>query len=144
MNEVVCDASVVLKWVVAEGEADLAAARALVAAHRDGLLTALILDLTLYEIANVLMRGRGHPPDKAMAVVEAVAEICPVIVPGAAVRRVAASLAGEHKLTFYDASYAATARERGALLATADRALIDAGLGQSPGDVALRLGLAVD
>ncbi len=142
MTEVVCDASVALKWVVAEGEAELAEARALVAGHRDGRLDALILDLTLYEVANALLRGRGHSPEETVAVLNALAEICPVIAPTPGVRRLAANLASRHGLTFYDASYAAVAQDRGALLATADRELIRAGLGEGSREVASRLGLS--
>jgi hypothetical protein len=50
-------------------------------------------------------------------------------------------LAEAHTLTFYDAVYAAAARLRGAALATADRALLDAGVGESPGTIVGRLGM---
>ena len=61
---------------------------------------------------------------------------------GAAEQRLAAQLAEEHTLTFYDAVYAAAARSRGAVLATADEALLAAGAGESPGSIAARLGIS--
>ena len=85
VTDVVCDASVVLKWFHHEGEQEVEEARTLLAAHQAGLLTAWILDL--------------------------------------------------------DAAYAAAARSRGAALATADRTVLDAGVGASPGAIAASLGL---
>ena len=38
-------------------------------------------------------------------------------------------------LTFYDATYAAVARSRGAELATLDKALLRAGLGRRPSEI---------
>jgi predicted nucleic acid-binding protein len=141
VTEVVCDASVALKWVLTEGEGEVASARSLIAGHHAGRLTALILDLTLYEIANVLIRGRRRSAEEAVTVVDALAEICPVIVPTSEARHLAATLASERGLTFYDAAYAAVAQDRGALLATADRQLVEAGLGDTPTEVAARLKL---
>jgi predicted nucleic acid-binding protein len=54
-------------------------------------------------------------------------------------RRLAADLASEHGLTFYDAAYAAAARSRTGLLATFDRRLLSAGLGLRQSAVLQRL-----
>ena len=61
VTDVVCDASIVLKWFHDEGEQDVDEARVLLSAHQAGLITAWILDLTLYEVGNVLLRALGWP-----------------------------------------------------------------------------------
>jgi predicted nucleic acid-binding protein len=57
MTAVVVDTSVVIKWFHSEGESEVVQARAVLAAHRDEVLTAYILDLGVYEFANVLLRS---------------------------------------------------------------------------------------
>ena len=53
--------------------------------------------------------------------------------------RRATELAAQHDLTLYDAAYAAVAESREATLATLDTALLDAGLGTRPSELAARL-----
>ncbi len=142
VTDVVCDASVVLKWFHDEGEQEVEEARRLLAAHRAGQLTAWILDLTFYELGNVLLRALGWPAADVAAQLDDVRAICAVLAPSAGELRLAAQLAEAHTLTFYDAVYAAAARSRGAALATADQALLDAGAGESPGAIAARLGIS--
>ena len=141
VTDVVCDASIVLKWFHDEGEKEVDDARVLLAAHQAGLLTAWILDLTLYEVGNVLLRALGWPAADVAAQLHDLGAICPSLTLGTAELRLAAHLAEEHALTFYDAAYAAAARSRGAALATADTALLDAGAGVSPAAIAAGLGL---
>lgn len=141
MTDVVCDASVVLKWFHAEGEHDVEDARRLLAAHRSASITAWILDLTLYELGNILLRALRWPAPQVADQLDDVRAICSVSTPGAVEQRLAAAVAEEHALTFYDAAYVAAARSRGALLATADKALLAAGVGESPATVAARLGI---
>lgn len=141
VTDVVCDASIVLKWFQDEGEKDGGEARVLLSAHQAGLLTAWILDLTLYGVGNVLLRGLGWPAADVAAQLDDLGTICPSLTLGTAELRLAAQLAEEHALTFHDAAYAAAARSRGAALATADMALLDAGAGVSPKAIAPGLGL---
>lgn len=47
MTELLVDTSVVLKWFHSDGEADVDEARLLLAAHRDGHVTARVLDLAV-------------------------------------------------------------------------------------------------
>jgi predicted nucleic acid-binding protein len=61
-------------------------------------------------------------------------------VPDARSRRRAAELGERHKLSYYDAVFAATAQVRGFPLVTADRRLLDTGLGESPAALVRRLG----
>jgi predicted nucleic acid-binding protein len=138
-TDVVSDASVALKWFHAEGEEDVESARALVDAHQSRAIALSVLDLTAYEIGNALLRGPARASAEQVAtVLEALAEICPAVRPSAAELRLAADLAARHRLTFYDAAYAAVAETRGATLATLDRALLDAGLGRSPSELVAR------
>lgn len=54
---VLVDSSVSLKWLHEAGEAEVAPPRVLLEAHRRGELTAVLLDLAIYELGNVLPRG---------------------------------------------------------------------------------------
>jgi predicted nucleic acid-binding protein len=140
--DVVCDASVVLKWFHEEGEADVEDARRLLAAHRLGSLTAWVLELTFYELGNVLLRALRWRAVDVADQLDDLRAICSVVPIGAAEQRLAAQLAAEHGFTFYDALYAAAARSRGSVLATADQALLDARAGESPATIAAQLGIS--
>lgn len=145
MIDVVSDANVALKWFHAEGEEEVAESRRLLEAHRARDVALSLLDLTPYEVGNALLRGRaGASAEQVATVLEALAEICPAIQPGPEELRRATELAHRHDLTLYDAAYAAVAEGRGASLATLDRALLDAGLGERPSDIAARLATAAN
>jgi predicted nucleic acid-binding protein len=135
--DVVSDANVAFKWFHSEGEEEVEAARQLLAAHAARQLSVAVLDLTSYELGNVLVRRGGDGAvERTATVLEALAEICPVLQPDAGELRLAATLAERHGLTFYDGLYAAVATWRGAKLATFDAALLKAGLGKRPGALA--------
>ncbi len=130
---VVSDANVVLKWFHSEGEDEVGPACALLDAHKERIVALSVLDLTVYEVGNALMRGRaGANAEQAATVIEALAEICPSVRPSPEEMRAASRLAETHKLTLYDAAYAAVAQSRSAELVTLDRALLDAKLGRRP------------
>lgn len=138
--DIVSDASVALKWFHSEGEAAVESARRILAAHQARALAVSVLDLTAYEVGNALLRGRPHASSEQVAtVLEALAEICPSIRPDPSELRLAAELAARHDLTLYDAAYAGVAVNRGMTLVTLDRAILDAGLGSSPSEVASQL-----
>ncbi|HEU0169713.1 MAG TPA: hypothetical protein VFS62_18210, partial [Chloroflexota bacterium] len=64
--------------------------------------------------------------------VEALVALCgPPITLEPEWRRDAAVLAVQHRLTYYDASYAAAARGLGVALVSADKQLLDAGLAET-------------
>jgi predicted nucleic acid-binding protein len=136
LTDVVCDTSVVLKWFHEEGEQEVEQARALLAAHRGGLLTTWILELTFYELGNILVRSLGWRATDVADQLDDLRAICPVLDPAADALRRAAELAETHALTFYDALYAATAQLHGAALATADERLLASGLGVRAGALA--------
>lgn len=136
MIDVVSDANVALKWFHSAGEEGVEESRALLSAHRERLLAIHLLDLTLYEVGNALLRGGAGADAAATAtVLQAMREVCPIVASTSSDLGLAAELAAEHGLTFYDAAYAAAARRRGARLATFDKELLNAGLGVRPGEL---------
>jgi predicted nucleic acid-binding protein len=130
--DVLCDASVVLKWFHAEGEEEVEASRALLDLHRSHSIALSVLDLTAYEVGNALLRGAGVGAARVSAVLDALDVICPRLALTLTELADAALLAEGNRLTMYDAVYAAAARARHAELATLDRALLQAGLGRRP------------
>jgi predicted nucleic acid-binding protein len=139
--DVVSDANVALKWFHAEGEEEVDEARALLDAHRSREIGIAILDLTPYEVGNALMRGRaGASAEQTAVVLEALGEVCATVSPDPADLRRAADLVEQHDLTLYDATYAAVAEGCEAQLATLDKALLKAGLGVRPAELAEQIG----
>jgi predicted nucleic acid-binding protein len=137
---VVCDASIALKWFHEQGEDEVDAARALLTAFVTRRIDVLLIDLTPYELGNALVRGVEVAPGAVATVLEALGEITTPVTPTSAEQSLAAHLASSHRLTYYDAAYAAVAQHRHAGLATMDRALLDAGLGRRPADILAGLG----
>jgi predicted nucleic acid-binding protein len=133
--DVICDASVVLKWFHGEGEEEVEASRALLDMHRSHVIALSALDLTAYEVGNALLRGVGVGAAQVTAVLDALDIICPRLTLTPSELSDAALLADRHRLTMYDAAYAAAADSRHAELATLDRALLQAGLGRRPSEI---------
>jgi len=132
VTTVFVDTSVLITWFHAEGEHEVEAARALLAAHTEGVVEARVLDLAVYELGNVLTRSLRWPPDRVIDQVEDLMLLVgPPVVLDAAARADAAALAAAHRLTYYDASWAAVARRHRAVLVSADRQLLVAGLAVS-------------
>jgi len=86
--------------------------------------------LAFYEVGNILTRHSGLEAVQIGAALGLLEDICghPIELTSAD-RQSAAALALEHKLTFYDASYAAVARRMGRRLLSADGDLIVPKLG---------------
>jgi predicted nucleic acid-binding protein len=137
--DVLCDASVVLKWFHAEGEGEVGESRALLDLHRSRAVALSVLDLTAYEAGNALVRGMGVPAAQSRIVLEALDVICPRLAATPPELAEALALAERHNLTVYDAAYAAVAQSRNALLATMDRSLLAAGLGSRPSEIVAAL-----
>lgn len=142
VTELVCDASVVLKWFREEGESEVVEARVLLDAHIAGALVLRLLELTYYEVGNSLLRRHHASASEATSVLDAMRAVCGdgSVLAGEELRK-AADLAGAHGLTLYDACYAAVAGGRGAALATLDSELLAVGLGERPSDLVARLGI---
>ncbi len=142
MTHLLVDTSVLIKWFHSEGESELVEARALRSAQVAGEVDAHVLDLAIYEVGNVLVRSlRWGAVDVADQLDDLRAVVGPPLVMTAAWLRLAARLAHEHDLSFYDASWAATASALGMLLVSADQRLLAAGLAESPSQVAVRFKL---
>lgn len=142
MTRLLVDASVLVKWFHSEGEAEVAEARAVRDAHRQGDLDAHVLDLGLYELGNVLLGVLAWPPSEVADQLDDLLAICgPPLIMSAGWLRSAAVLAAAHRLTFYGAAWAATARALRIPLISADRKLLAAGLAETPTALVSRLRL---
>lgn len=145
MTRLLLDTSVLIKWFHSDGESELEQARALRSAHVTGELDAHMLDLASYEVGNVLTRAlRWTATDVADQLDDLHAILGPPLVMTPIWLRRAATLAHIHTLSFYDASWAATAVELGIPLISADRGLLAAGLAESPSEIATRLKLSLN
>jgi len=136
------DTSVLVKWFHAEGESELAQARSLRDATRVGEVQARIIDLALYELGNLLLRTLGWNGSDLADQLDDLVIICgPPLAMAAEWLRRAGAIGETHRLTFYDAAWAAAAEGLGVSLISADTRLLDAGLAESPAAVAHRLRL---
>lgn len=131
------DSCVWLAWVRPVDEPDHEAAEGIVTKTARGEVELRLLDMTLYELGNAVVRAWRHPPREAEMMVAAALDLCaaPPLVPTASERRSAHALAEEHRLTVYDATYAAVAQERRLTLVSGDWQLLRAGLATAPADV---------
>jgi predicted nucleic acid-binding protein len=116
------DASIALKWFLPlDREPDGELARALIG--RAALRTST---LAVYEVGNILIYHSGWAPDGVETALGLLREICGDPVDLSAEDRVlAAQLAHDHGLTFYDASYAAIAQRLHRGLISADSDLLE-------------------
>lgn len=142
MTHVLIDTSVLIKWFHHEGEDEVESALAIRAAHAQGGIEAHMLDLAIYEVGNVLTRAlRWSSRDVADQLEDLHAILGPALAMSRAASREAALLAETHTLSFYDAGWAAVARELDVALVSADRLLLNADLAESPAQFAPRLHL---
>jgi predicted nucleic acid-binding protein len=142
VTAVVVDTSVLLKWFHSSGEAEVIESRAVLAAHVDEVVTAHIVDLGVYELGNVLLRSLNWSADDVADQLDDLLVICgPPLVSTPSWLRVAAGVAEQHRLTYYDAMFVAAAHASEAVLISADRDLLAAGLAESPTEFTRRLGL---
>lgn len=131
-----------LKWFHTAGENELPASRAIRRAHLTGEVTAHVLDLAMYEVGNVLVRALRWPAHDVADQLDDLRAICGTpLVTTAEWLRDAASLAAGHRLSFYDAVWAAAARGLSIPLVSADDQLVTAGLAESPSTITRRLRL---
>ncbi|KLO32528.1 type II toxin-antitoxin system VapC family toxin [Mycobacterium haemophilum] len=138
------DTSVLIKWFHDAGESELAEARAIRDAHVRSELDAHVLDLAIYEVGNVLVRALKWTARDVGDQLDDLLEIVgPPLVMSKAWLREAAVLAERHALSFYDASWAATAAALRIPLVSADRRLLAAGLAETPSAVVDQLNLKI-
>lgn len=142
VTHLLIDTSVLIKWFHSEGESEMLESRALRRAHVSGVVDAHMLDLATYEVGNVLTRAlRWRPAQVADQLDDLHTVLGPPLAMSADWLRYAATLAHDHGLSFYDASWAATAYKLNMPLVSADRQLLAAGLAESPSDTCARLKL---
>jgi predicted nucleic acid-binding protein len=145
VTHLLIDTSVLLKWFHAEGESEVEPARAILVAHMRGDVVAHVIDLAFYEVGNVLVRALRWEGEAVGDQLDDLREIVGApLIPGSDSLRDAASLAAEHALSFYDTTWAAVARGLGVTLVSADGALQNAGLAESPTQTVDRLRLGSD
>ena len=142
MTHLLIDTSVLIKWFHSEGEGELSESRTLRSAHVSGDVDAHMLDLATYEVGNVLVRRLQWEPGEVADQLDDLHTILgpPLVMTGDWLRH-AAALAHKHRLSYYDASWAATANRLNMPLVSADRQLLAAGLAESPSDTVARLKL---
>ncbi|MBI4451351.1 type II toxin-antitoxin system VapC family toxin [Candidatus Woesearchaeota archaeon] len=122
VREIVIDASVLVKWFAEEP--DSAAARTLRDLIVRGELDAAAPDVAIFEVANALHFTHKLSPQGIQEAARALMDAGIVFrAPDDGMMGHAAELARTHRLSIYDAAYAAIARDRGAALVTADRLL---------------------
>lgn len=139
MTSLLIDTSVLIKWFHSHGESEVSEARALLDAHREERVTAHVLDLAVYEVGNVLTRSLQWPAGDVTDQLRDLLEICGLpLVLDPRWLGTAATLAELASLTFYDACWAAAAKELGVPLVSADRQLVTAGLAVTPAGAAAR------
>jgi predicted nucleic acid-binding protein len=137
------DTSVLVKWFHSEGESELAVAPSILGATQVGEVQARVIDLALYEMGNVLLGALGWSGSDVADQLEDLVIICgPPLAMAAEWLRQAAELGQRHRLTFYDAAWAAAAEALGISLVSVDAQLLGAGLAESPAAVVQRLRLS--
>ena len=122
MNDVVLDASVVLKWFHSEGERHLDAARSLRAEFEAGELLVFAPPLLRLELVNVAGRRWGWAESALVELALALGELGFEFVEPE-LERVAIWTA--RGLTAYDAAYVAVAEEHALRLVTDDERIVD-------------------
>lgn len=142
MTTLLVDTSVLLKWFHSEGESQVGEARSIRHATQVGEIQARLIDLALYEMGNVLLRGLGWSASDVAGQLADLVLICgPPLAMAAEWLAQAAELGERHRLTFYDAAWAAAARGLGISLVSVDAQLLAAGLAEPPAAIVQRLRL---
>ncbi len=121
MNELVLDASVLLKWFKQENEADLEAARALESQYARGELFITVPPLLFIELLNVAARRWSWTSADLAALAETIGALGFRVMQPPLVRIAHWASMG---LTAYDACYVALAEERRVQLVTADERIL--------------------
>ncbi len=122
MNEVVLDASIVLKWFTAKSEVGSSQARAVRSRYEDGGLFVAVPSLMFLEVVNIAGRRWSWGESQLLELAGALDDLG-FDVAEPELRLVAAWTA--RGLTAYDSAYVALAEERASLLLTDDQRMLD-------------------
>lgn len=123
----VVDSSVALKWLKPEGEEHAAEARALLDAHEAGRQELTAPAHLLLEVMNALWAHRATAAQIQRAVELLIGLRMTFIEADPALLARAAEMAVDHRITVYDAVFAALAERLDCELVTADRQLASSG-----------------
>ena len=135
----VVDTSVVLKWFLERGEADVAEARALRATYLRGQCLLRAPDFLFVEVANALTTRQGSKAERVREALNALREIGLSLTPlRESTLSLAVELAASLRVTVYDSYFLALADQTGSRLVTADERFLRRAL-PNPSVVALRL-----
>lgn len=134
MTTLLIDSSVWLAAAREDDEPQHTAATELMRRRSRRELELRLLDLTTYELGNVIICKWRFGPERAEGIVERALRLAGTapLVPTRDERRSALGLAEQHGLSVYDATYAAVAQARRLRLVSGDRRLQDAGLAVAP------------
>jgi len=122
LTEAVLDASVVLKWFVPKREPGRTEARALREEYEAGHLTVVVPALLFLEVLNVAGRRWGWDED---ALLRLAAGLDDLLFEVAEPSLASVAVWTGRSLTAYDAAYVAVAEERGIVVVSDDRSLLD-------------------
>lgn len=122
MNELVLDASVVLKWFAGEREAGFAQAREVRRQYEAGRLLVVVPSLMFLEVLNIAGRRWSWDEPELLVLADALDDLG-FDVAEPELRSVAVWTA--QGLTAYDSAYVALAEERGSYLLTDDQQVLD-------------------
>jgi predicted nucleic acid-binding protein len=124
--QLVVDSSVAVKWFVAEGEAGVPEALALLDDHLTRRCLLVAPSHLLLEVLNAV-RCRGLSESEMRVAARGLLGLQIELVPVEELAEKAAGLSASHGLTVYDAAFAALAEMRDAVLVTEDRRLAGSG-----------------
>ncbi|MGB2711631.1 MAG: PIN domain-containing protein [Conexibacter sp.] len=136
MSLLLLDSSVWLAAAQAQGEPNRSAALAILDRRKRHEVDVRLLDLTVYELGNVMVRKWQRPAERAERLIARVLQLAgaPPLALTVDEHRAALELAEQHGLSVYDAAYAAVAQTRRLTLVSGDRQLLAARLAVAPGD----------
>jgi len=124
---VVVDSSIAVKWIKPQGEEHVVEAFALIAAHESGEIELTAPTHLLLEVMNALWSHRATAERIHEALDLLLGLRMTLVAPDAALLGRAAEIAVRHKLTIYDAVFAALADSLDCELVTDDRQLAASG-----------------
>ena len=123
---VLLDTSVLLRFFSNHRDRDQPAAEQLLEAFLDGRAGVVLLDLSIYEFVNILVRRLGRAEAAASKDVDALFSLgAPVYPVDRELARSAASIAARSGLSGYDAAFLAASDLLGLPLVTGDRGIIE-------------------
>lgn len=118
-GKIVCDSSVIVKWVSSEGEDNLEQADQILKDRQDKKAELFAPELAKYEVANALLLGKQLPPSQAMISLGTVYSLPIEFIPeNFGLAKNSYQFAQQFGITYYDASFVSLAELLDATLVT--------------------------